>query len=212
MWLQKHRSKLSLMLFTSALIVALEACTPSYTVEQSQLYARKTGLTNQYEVSRWHNRRIPASSRILIAVTAKTELDTASLNEAIRLPMTANFSVVETLGQTTSLAQARRQAKKQQFDFIFDVNRILTENGSNAENEGKSEAADSKEESVENEQKDTSIGRIQLEIALVDVVSGDTIDKFKVTANTSFFNPIGTDLRDLLAEPMEQLAEDLAGH
>ncbi len=45
----------------------LSACHHSYTVKQSEVYARQIGLINQFEISRWHNRVLAQNSSLLIA-------------------------------------------------------------------------------------------------------------------------------------------------
>lgn len=214
-------------LLISVPVLVLTACTPAHTVQNTELYARKLGLTNQYNIRRWYDRRIPADSRILVAVSDAPENQPGQLAAAVAKGLSPHFAAVDALSGRYTMANARREALRRQYPFLLAVQRI--EQGASAFNETgghskltgniKLRKAGGVKNNTEPQRKtsDTSkdvgksVTRIEIEMSLIDVVSDKTVDKFTVSANTAIYNPVGTDLDDLLAQPMNELGDDLAG-
>ena len=204
-----------LLLFS--LLSLVVACTPAHTVDQAGLYARKVGVTNQYDVRRWHNRTIQPSSRLLVVVSQATALDARVICNAVEVPFSAAFARVDSLPGVASTALARRQAMKGQYQFLLEVHRFTEEKSlaagndnraSQADTAGRRDGADGAAAQMNNPE---DISRVTMEIALVDVQSGATVDKFLITANTAIYNVLGTDLKTLLSNPLMRLANDLTG-
>ena len=64
------------VLFITVLGFFVSACQPTYTGQQTEHYARKIGLIDQFEITRWHNYILPRTSSIVVA--AKITQDIAS--------------------------------------------------------------------------------------------------------------------------------------
>lgn len=205
------------ILLLLSLLFALTACTPAYTVDQAQLYARKVGVTNQYDVRRWHNRSISPSSRLLVVVSAAVPgdsgFDARIISDAVRTPFSAAFAGVGALSATVSTASASRKARKGQYQFLLDVQRFEEKKAVAAGDNGQESAAQDADttQPVADNRVPADVSRVVLEIALIDVHSGATVDKFFVSANTAIYNVVGTDLKTLLSKPLTRLAQDLTG-
>ncbi len=192
------------LMILSVLLAFLQGCTPSHTLEKSGLYARKIGIVNQFDISRWHGRILPSGSKLFVATDAMKSLDSRTLSAVFAKGLSPFFAQVTAAKHHQSIAPARSLAMKNACDFLFFIELIDSENGLIfAADEGRDDQA------IEPSDKDYK--RMQLLLVVVDVVSGQTIDKIKLSAGTAHFNFLGTDMASLLAKPVAAIGRDLTG-
>ena len=191
--------------FKGSLVVAVLAscllsCTPSHTLEKTEHYARSLGVINGVDIKRWHNRIIPADSRIIVVVNPIEGVDSDQLSSAISTALAPYFTTVISAGSTQSKAMARKVAGAYRSGFILYVE-AGAGGSSQRQQQSKGDA----------QQKPPQYSQLQLLLSLVDVVSGKTIDRVSLTARSPLFGMMADDLQSLLAVPIAKVGEDLTG-
>ncbi|MEE8058747.1 MAG: DUF4823 domain-containing protein [Pseudomonadales bacterium] len=192
------------LLFSSILGVFLLACTPSHTVETTESYARNIGVINQFHIHRWHARSISRDSRIFVVASdsntnVKTNGDSNTLADVVARSLSPYFSHVSPVEKQLSITTANRLARDRRYHFLIYIDFIDS-----------SRAAINFDEDKADEKK-TNYKHLELILTVVDVVSEQTIDKIKISANKSVLNLIGTDMQSLLAKPIDRIGQDLTG-
>lgn len=177
------------------LLLALQACQPSYSVDQTEYYARKIGVINQFEITRWHNRVISTDNQISVIGDTYDGVDTVFLSQVVADSLAPYFKRVTGGHSKDSLVAAMTLTKLQGNNFLIYV-----------QVRDKSSPIDAEEPD-----STTNYGRLSLTLTLVDVVSGETVDKINLLANTSFFTFWGNEMQDLLAKPLAFVGEHLTG-
>jgi hypothetical protein len=187
--------KLLLVNTVFCLLLLLQACQPSFTVDQSEHYARKVGVINQFEITRWHNHVIARSNRISVISEVDDGVDMIVLSQVVADNLAPYFARVTGGYSKDSLVAAMELTKLQGSNFLLYV-----------QIRDKSSLIDTKEPD-----STTNYNRLSLTLMLVDLVSGDTIDKINMQVNTSHFKFWGNELQDLLAKPLAFVGESLTG-
>ncbi len=130
------------------------------------------------------------------------------------------FASVHRLGEPVARETARRQARSMAANFLLYIQAVKITHASlgsgDQQPDPAAQRAQSNSEGGDGSQPPDNadrpaVARIQLRIALIDVVSGNTVDICLVTANTAHYNVLGSDVRSLLHKPLTQLANDLTG-
>ncbi len=191
-----------------AIIIAailLTACTPSYTADTTERYVREVGISNQFEIRRWHSRAIPSDTRISIVASTRTLLsdDAVSkqpgnaLAEAFALGFSVYFSSLHcATAPVPSMMVAKAQAEKNRSNFLFYIDVV--------DRKAELKGGDTEEAKVNYKQ-------LTLVLTVVDVLTEQVIDKIQLSAKPSLFNFVGTDLNSLLAKPIDVVARELTG-
>ncbi len=179
-------------------ITFLYGCTASHTVEKTEFYARKMGVINQFEISRWHSRGIPSDSRIYVAVNEVKAVKGGSLSSVVAHGLSPYFIHVASADKQYSMAAANSLARKNKCNFLLHIELI----------KGKSASLFGDDEQLD----DSSVYKqMHLLLSVVDVVSGTIVDKIKLSSNTAHFNFLGSDMSSLLAKPLTTIGQDLTG-
>lgn len=203
----KGRAALSIVLIgvLTAVLSVIGGCTLEHTLQSSQTYSRQLGVSNQYSVERWNNRAIPRNSSILVATTgASPDLDLKALQAAIVTTFTAGFTRVEGYSMVpATLAKAQKAAQSGQFGFLLVLQRITTSKVSSESSETMPEASEQSEV--------IHYSGLRVEMALIDTLTGHTLDKAVITAKPSYVKFFGDDLKSLLSKPLRELVDDLSG-
>lgn len=202
----------------SLVSVVLVACTPSHTLDKARAYSRDLGLTTHYDIQRWHNRRLPADSRILVSVNDSAGLSPGSLTSAIARNLSGFFSEVESLPDATSAAEARRTALRQEYQFLFALESLQwretprlggrKDAPESVADEGQSPEGDP---TVQPRNPEDHLGHVIMSIAIIDVVSNKTIDKVVIDTTAPAMGSAGGDIATVLEAPLQQLGSDLTG-
>lgn len=217
------RSVLSLCLVCLVLV----ACTPSHTLQTAESYSRELGLTNRYDIQRWHNRRLPADSRILVSAVDGGGLEAGSVTAAVADALSAYFGRVEALPVAASTAAARREASKRQSQFLFAIEKVqwreaarLGGRNSPSESEPESQADDADQQNADQPDKapeepqrkpEENISGVLMSVAIIDVVSGNIVDKVVIDATAAGLGSAGGELPAVIEKPLQQLGRDLTG-
>lgn len=185
--------------------IALIGCTPEHTAQSSQQFSRSLGLSNHYEIQRWHNRAIARESTILVASNSSDVVDTNLLQETVANTFATGFSRVGGASiNGISRAKALREARTQGFGFLLYIDRIET-----------AQAPEREESDSEGEQDDETTevkySGMHIDMILIDVLSGRTVDKFVILAKPAYVKLFGDDINDLLSKPLMELVDDLTG-
>ena len=178
-----------------ALLLSLQACQPSYSVDQTEHYARKIGVINQFEITRWHNRVISTDNQISVIGDVDDGVDTVVLSQVVADILAPYFKRVTGGHSKDSLVAAMTLTKLQGNNFLMYVQ------------------VRDKNSLIDAEEPDstTNYDRLSLTLTLVDVVSGETIDKINLQANTAHIKFWGNEVPDLLAKPLAFIGEHLTG-
>ena len=186
-------------------LLGIAACTPSHTVQKSEFYARKIGVINQFDISRWHGRRLPANSRILVAAGDVKAVDGAHLSRVVSDNLAPFFADVNALEQQQALLGARSAARRQSYNFLFYIELIDSKTGAVlTDNSDADDGAAPQDASRDFRQ-------LQLLLVVVDALNGNTVDKIRLSASTARYNFLGTDMASLLAKPLAAIGRDLTG-
>lgn len=173
----------------------LSACQPSYTADQTEVFARTVGVTKQFDIQRRNNRLIPVDSRVVVAAASMPEIDSSALSGVIAHGLSPYFdSAVGGYG-SMSLQAARKKAISANHNYLIYV---TTMKGMSASGSG-------------NTDPHSDYTRMHLLLTVVDVLSGQTFDKIQLTAKSASWNFLGNHMNDLLAKPVAVIAQDLTG-
>ena len=119
MWILTGLLKRGLVL-TSVLF--LLACQPGYTVDQAEYYARKIGVINQFDISRWHNRRILPDSTFTVVSENINGVDSAALSKMVADIFSVHFKRVNDGRGDDSQDSALMLTKSQGSDYLLYIN------------------------------------------------------------------------------------------
>lgn len=175
--------------------VLLPACQPSYTVEQTKLYARKLGVTNQFDIHRRNTRVIAGNSRICIVSKPQQEVDMQAVSTIVATGLSPFFHNVTAIEAAPSMHLATTMARRAGADIVIYIDLI------NSRSQFKYEKPNP---SIE-------YNRLQLLLTLVDINNGEVVDKVQLLAKPSHFSLAGEDLQSLLAAPVTTIGHDLSG-
>lgn len=225
---------LHLRLFLAVLIALLAvACTPSHTADTTAHYARQLGFTDRFDIKRWHNRQFAKDSRILVSLSAETDLDAAEITRAVAKSLSANFAAVDAFPEQQGTAKSRQLASRDQYQFLLDISRVAwtrTPPASVASTESVSSRPMGTERAVTvappvapvdqkamgqgepgDDQGPPKIDSIEIEMRLLDVVSNTTMDKIVIVAAPAWTRDDGGRIDQLLGAAVTHLGNQLAG-
>lgn len=185
-------SKIKIALLIGFALI-LQACQPFFTVDQTKHYARKIGVINQFEITRWHHRVISANNRISVVSDAVDNVDVIVLSEVIAKGLSPHFNHVQGGESKDTLGGAIALTKVQGSNFLIyvevaDLNAVI------------------EPETVE---PTTNYSRMKLILTVVDVVSHTTVEKIVLTTKTSNWNFWGNEMPGLLAKPIDFVGQNL---
>ena len=207
---------------------ALTACHPSYTVEQSEKFARKLGVTNQMEISRWNNRVISQKSALVLATTnikvwEKTveeevvrEVVAQATDEEVKGDSPATYTetitriVTPDVSSTDLLAIAYRALNA----HFAQVSVVEGEYGLSDAMQKASFLGTGFLVYLQLQQlPDASLERQRwiLDVTIVDAISGHVFDKAEITVTAAMPPSLRVEDLALLEKPLEILAKDLSG-
>ncbi|MGK0499297.1 MAG: hypothetical protein ACJAYG_000933 [Oceanicoccus sp.] len=183
------------LLLLLVLALQLSGCQPSFTSQQVNIYASNLGIINQFEISRWHNRQIQASSRISVISDNIEAVDSQALSEVVGRYLRPYFSNVGAGEVKGSLLEAMKVAKSQGNNYLVYI-----------ELEQQNTLFD-----VKKADASTAYNSLLISLTLVDVVANQILDKIRLQTKSSFYNISGSDIDALLAKPINHIAKNLRG-
>jgi hypothetical protein len=196
--------RISLKLICQFFIVCvLISCTPAHTVDDSVSFARQIGVINQFEISRWHNRQIPRDSRLYVSSADAFTKHSEQLIPVVSHGLSPYFASVLSSDKDQSLIEARKSASLEHSNLIIYIELIDKSDNRSSDNASAT--------MPETDTGQNSYTRIDLLLSLIDVANGQTLDKIKLSSNTSIFNSLGADLSSLLEKPLMSIGRDLTG-
>jgi hypothetical protein len=152
------------LLLLLVLALQLSGCQPSFTSQQVNIYASNLGIINQFEISRWHNRQIQASSRISVISDNIEAVDSQALSEVVGRYLRPYFSNVGAGEVKGSLLEAMKVAKSQGNNYLVYI-----------ELEQQNTLFD-----VKKADASTAYNSLLISLTLVDVVANQILDKIRL--------------------------------
>lgn len=201
----------------------MTACTPAYTADTTKRYARELGFTERYQIERWHNRQFARDNRILVNLSADTDLDHAAITQAVAKHLSARFAAVDPLLQHHGVEPAREKALQRQYQFLLDINRVAwtsppppqastVQAQPAGHNPAPVPASPPPQTSEPEQEAEDRLASIEVEMRLIDVVSNTTVDKFLIVAAPSWTRERGGTIEQVLGAAVDQLGVDLTGY
>lgn len=176
-------------------VVLLQACQFGHAVDKTAYYAGQTGLSKNYELSRWNNVAISPSSTVAIITEAGEGFNTEALNSGISKQFSLHFGAVIDGGYANSTAEAISLAKDHAGDYLLYVRVVEYSSLLNSDDPKTS----------------TYYDHLLLTLSVVDPVSAKTIDKYTLSADSAFYNVIGNNMHALVSKPIDKIAMQLSG-
>ena len=185
--------RFTFLLVLFPVMLLLQSCQPDYVKSQSGHYARKLGVYNDFTFSRWNNRRIESNVSITVVSDNIERVDAIALSKVVADNLSPYFERVIGGYAKDSVAAGQTLAKMQGTNFLF----YIQLNDADTPLAGDDEGSD--------------YSGLQLTITLLDVITGHTLDKIILSADSSWVKLLGDDMHGLLAEPVQKIAQDLTG-
>lgn len=174
-------SILTCLIISTALF---SACQPSYTMDQLETIASKSGASHQFDIKRQHHFVVSPNTHVAIASNTLTDIDRQTVVNIAVTGLTPYFSNVSAISDTTTMTDAKKQARANGANYLAYI----------------SERAISIDD-----------GKVELIINVIDVTSDNPIDKVWMKTATSLISFGEANLQDLLLKPFQAVAEDLTG-
>lgn len=204
------------------------ACTPSHTADTTAYYARQLGFTDRYDIKRWHNRQFAKDSRILVSLSADTDLEASEVTGAVAKSLGEGFAVVDPSDTRQGVEISRQKAYTAQYQFLLDISRVAWRKApppSSAQNQGSATryadttravtvdppAAAPAEEPPQQGDEVLKISSIEVEMRILDVATNTTLDKIVLVAAPAWTREHGGTIDQVLGAAVAQLAREMAG-
>jgi Domain of unknown function (DUF4823) len=182
-------------LLAALTVLSLSACQPQYTLDQTDFYARKLGVTHQFDIYRQNNWALAGKSRLYVVSEPKDDADMQLLCEVIAKGLQPYFQQVDVEQHARSIPSAAKIARKGRADFAVYVQ--VVETRPLVKNEASNDSAD--------------YHRLRILLTIVDANSGNVVDKIQLLARSSHFSLFGEDMQSLLEKPIAHIGRDLSG-
>ena len=184
-----------LFVLVTFFVFFLPSCHPSYTLEQTEFYARKIGVTKQFDIHRRSTRVIAVSSRLCVISENKKNVDMSALSKVIASGLSPFFQEVSALENTDTIESAVTIADNNNTDFVVYIR--LLDSGELLKDDSPSASS--------------NYYHLRLLLVVVNANSSEVMDKIQLLAKSSHFSLLGDDMSSLLAKPLEYIAHDLSG-
>ncbi len=195
------------IVFLSIILMALSACTPSYTTEKVGEYSRQIGLTDQYEISRWRNYTFSSDNQLLVAVDAESDEQASQLASVIAKNLSPFFTSVQSLSRASAVSVGLKEARRSGCHFLLAVQETSFKLAFDP-------TINARDTAQENDRSDTTdkYTRVNFLLSIIDANTGKVVDKVNLSVSTAHYDFIGSDFVDLLDKPISQLGSDLVGN
>lgn len=185
-------------LYISLVVVCLAglvACQPSYVADQSKLYARKIGVSKQFDIIRGNSRVLAVSSRLSVVAEPNDSIDVKALSTVVAGQLAPYFQQLSVAQPVQSIEVAAVTARKNGSDYavylrVVDSRELIRD---------------------DNPSQSSDYHRLRLLMTIIDANSLRVIDKIQLLAKSSHFSLTGNNMQSLLSEPLRQISQDLSG-
>jgi hypothetical protein len=168
--------------------------------DQSEVFARYVGVSNQYTIERMSNLNLHHDSRVVISASNMGQrIDTTAVVNSAVQGMQPYFSSVYSLVTVMPLEQAKIKAKTQYHgDLLFHLTLVDADK-------------QKPKESEEDKESESYYKNITLVITVIDVNSGNVFDKIQLKASDKIIPFTDESSDDLLLKPFSVMAKNITG-